>query len=1562
MDLNKVRMLSLNPRVIRTFCLLFCLLLSLIKLQSQCNPPDQLPTVQCINAPLTCLQDACYSTSNEQDQGWNGFCGNNTAIHNPQYFEVVPIADCIQINIHVDGCSSGAQLQAALVTSCQWQPCPGGVVPCADVLDCDPNTPVGGTMVIDACGLTPGVSLWLLIDGSSGAQCQYTIEYAQGIYEPLITEELTSGGASPTSVCQGYDDLFMQVGPSITNAHGYIWNLEWTGSFITSTLPETTVEIGDNVPEGTYQVCVLAFSGCDTTDIPFCFDVEVYEIPDEVKEPAIFCPEEFPFTWHTQTIDGPDEYFESFEDADGCKFDSSWVVEEYPEVPIGELDTLFCMNENLDPFFYEGEEYPMAGIYDLIYPNMGLNGCDSMAQLNLTLAGIDAFIEHTCENGEFVIEAFIQELIPANADLSFQWVVDGVISPMQENPLRIICDGTSVIELSITVETDAGSCVFDLVPYTLNCTADKPFAPELAHGDTLLCAQEGIIFCAIEDPFEPPLFFTWSGPPGVEVYDDGSGCVEMDFSFTQGGQVCVYAENECGEGPSTCFNVEIIDAPVASFNSVQDVCLGESTVISFTGSGQNPIFVWDFDNPASVTGSGAGPYTVSWNIVGDKVINLMVIEPGCDTAFASGIITVHNLQTPDVNCSSTINSVSFDWDDVAGSNGYLVSINGGAPIATPNSLHNITGLPPGTQINLELTIVSGGPCPNIVLLDTCYAVNCPAPTIVLSGPNSLCLNAPSVVTLEAEVNGAPGTGVWTGPGIIDGNAGSFDPKVSGSGQHQVMYTVLENGCSFDESYIVTVYDSITADFTIDPLICIDDVANLSYTGNASPIGATFDYDFGAATVVSGSGAGPYQLSFNTPGSKSVRLQVSANGCFSDVITQSLLVEATLTAPVVSCSSSTSGVTFSWTNTPDGFQYNVLSGQTPVEVSPTEIQFSGLVPGNIVDLEIISLTSGPCPIRKDTFSCEARDCPPVVLDLKPISDICLYPGTGTVDLEVTVTGGAGSGSWSGPGVTNDKFNPATAGPGSHDVAFHYIDDGCDFIESITINVYEPPTAFISNTSLILTCAGGNMLNLDGSGSSGSNLTYSWSTDDGAFLGITNQDNVDVGAPGTYQLKVTDSPSGCVDSMSVTVVQDVGIPDACAGPDRVITCDSTSFILGGCSSQGANLAYAWTTTTGNIVGGTDGISVVADKVGVYTITVRDNSNGCQSIDAVTITIDTAVASISLTPGDTIDCNTTLSDVTSTIGAPVTDYDLLWTTPDGTISGSPTGQDIDVSQGGTYVLTITNKDNGCSRSSSAFVAESDEIIDAVDVTQTNVVCFGDQNGTLTVNDVIGGSPNYDYAWSGSHGVGTSLSSLGPGQYTLTVTDANGCSFVQSFTITEPPKITADLGPNFTVAAMDSVEINLTTNLNADAISNIDWSGYAGINCPGCPSVQFIASQSGTIIALVTDTAGCDAIDSMRLTVIVPRITFIPTVFSPNGDNKNDYFFISGRFNLINIGYLRIFDRWGNQVFDKTDITPGVESEGWDGTYKDQPLQPGVYVYTARLDYEDLQEVVTGSITIIR
>src|SRR5690606_14205707 len=145
----------------------------------------------------------------------------------------------------------------------------------------------------------------------------------------------------------------------------------------------------------------------------------------------------------------------------------------------------------------------------------------------------------------------------------------------------------------------------------------------------------------------------------------------------------------------------------------------------------------------------------------------------------------------------------------------------------------------------------------------------------------------------------------------------------------------------------------------------------------------------------------------TPGSKTVRLQIEEFGCTSDLITQNVSVVAQLTPPVVICSPNTSGMTFTWTvdgAAPD-HEVNILTGQSGTQ-NGNSLEFTGLNPGDIVELEIITYSAGPCPERRDTFMCTAQDCPDPIVTVSPVMDICLYAGTQPVDLEVTIVDGNG----------------------------------------------------------------------------------------------------------------------------------------------------------------------------------------------------------------------------------------------------------------------------------------------------------------------------------------------------------------------------------------------------------------------------------------------------------------------------------------------------------------------------------------------------------------------------
>ncbi|HUR31343.1 MAG TPA: hypothetical protein VMZ69_07910, partial [Saprospiraceae bacterium] len=265
----------------------------------------------------------------------------------------------------------------------------------------------------------------------------------------------------------------------------------------------------------------------------------------------------------------------------------------------GLVEVFHCLNENFDPYTYEGEDYYSPGNYDLLYPGMGVAECDSMAVLQLTMVGVDAFIELTCAGSDFVLVPLIQEMVPSNANIDWSWYESGsgiVIS--NDSTLHTTEDGC--YDLFATIDVPEGECTMQIGGSSFCFEGNQylPDAPEV-NSDTIICAQPGVLFEVSNIPGGEQYTYVWSAPSDVPEFQNDSNVVVMDFTNSIGGEVCVYAIGSCGVSPSSCFNV----------------------------------------------------------------------------------ITVNNLEVPVINCTSTIISILFDWNDISGANEYQISLDHNAPFS-----------------------------------------------------------------------------------------------------------------------------------------------------------------------------------------------------------------------------------------------------------------------------------------------------------------------------------------------------------------------------------------------------------------------------------------------------------------------------------------------------------------------------------------------------------------------------------------------------------------------------------------------------------------------------------------------------------------------------------------------------------------------------------------------------------------------------------------------------------------------------------------------------------------
>lgn len=296
---------------------------------------------------------------------------------------------------------------------------------------------------------------------------------------------------------------------------------------------------------------------------------------------------------------------------------------------------------------------------------------------------------------------------------------------------------------------------------------------------------------------------------------------------------------------------------------------------------------------------------------------------------------------------------------------------------------------------------------------------------------------------------------------------------------------------------------------------------------------------------------------------------------------------------------------------------------------------------------------------------------------------------------------------------------------------------------------------------------------------------------------------------------------------------------------------------------------------------------------------------------------------------------------------DYTYSWSNDAITPTASPLGA-------GEYSVTVTDQ-NGCSSDARITLTQPSQMVQ--DILAVNPSCFGFTNGMISVSSQ-GGIEPWDIQINQHTGPG--VSNLTEGVYSIVSTDQSGCIVRDTVELIAPEYWTISLPPDTTLSFGQSIQ--LTPQIVGQPMGMLIYEWSMG-NCPNCP-INTISPTGHSILSLnITDENGCVESDNMVISVDINRDVYIPDVFTPNGDSQNDIWFISGPPFLSSIPSVKIFDRWGNQVFQLIDVVPNSITHGWDGTFKGQKLQPGVFVYRVELLFQDgVERVRHGSITLMR
>ncbi|MCD6366759.1 MAG: gliding motility-associated C-terminal domain-containing protein [Bacteroidales bacterium] len=491
-------------------------------------------------------------------------------------------------------------------------------------------------------------------------------------------------------------------------------------------------------------------------------------------------------------------------------------------------------------------------------------------------------------------------------------------------------------------------------------------------------------------------------------------------------------------------------------------------------------------------------------------------------------------------------------------------------------------------------------------------------------------------------------------------------------------------------------------------------------------------------------------------------------------------------------------------------------------------------------------------------------------------------------------------------------------------------GCTGSDQVIVS--ESATITPTITGVLSICTG-NSTTLDAG--TGYN-SYTWST------GETTQ-TILVSTAGTYSVTVTDA-GGCTGSDQVTVTEFPGLSPVITGNTSICAGSSTTLNVGSGYSS-----YLWST-------GASTASITVFSSGTYSVTVTD-ANGCSGSTQVTVQSSPPIFfnvftnDADVCPGESVEIN-------GVITGGLQPYTLMDET--GNVINFP--YIVYPTDTTTYTLTVHD---ACGGSQTGSI---DVIVYSVPApTFTSNIIDGCQPLTVLFNETHDyasyiwsfGDNSYDNL-SFEHNPQHTFQNSGVFDVSVTATNEYGCSGSFSFPdmITVYPKPDAKFSADPSIASIIHPLVNF---YNYSILNDFNfWSFGDGDSSLLVDPYHLYPDTGIYIVTLIVETQNGCKDTTMSSILIRPEITFYaPTAFSPDGDNQNDVFFVTGTgIDTVNFN-LYVYDRWGEVIFESDDIM-----KVWDGTTADGKVaENGIYIWLCY--YYDIFAIAhqeTGQVMIIR
>jgi len=390
---------------------------------------------------------------------------------------------------------------------------------------------------------------------------------------------------------------------------------------------------------------------------------------------------------------------------------------------------------------------------------------------------------------------------------------------------------------------------------------------------------------------------------------------------------------------------------------------------------------------------------------------------------------------------------------------------------------------------------------------------------------------------------------------------------------------------------------------------------------------------------------------------------------------------------------------------------------------------------------------------------------------------------------------------------------------------------------------------------------------------SNLSYAWMTNNGVIVSGGQSSELKVSAPGTYQLILTNTLTGCTAQTSYQITENFTSPNVAIMSPDILTCDLSQMTL--VAEQNDQFTYEWTTLNGMTVGPSNQSTLQVNAGGTYELTTTDTQNGCTSIQSIKVEEDRVEPTIEVIEVGSVDCSGANALIIID-NNPNLQYE--WSTQDGSIIGSNESPTIEVNQAGTYQVTATNQSNGCSSTQEIEVVFS-QAPPLVEVSGNLLICTGEST-TLCMTSSDG-----DTQWfldGNLIGTDQCVNINQASTVEAVSTNSIGCSASSFVSVNEYefPEYSTTGGQQLLDCITPSVTLSYQIEEPQDF--SVEWTDASGLSLSTTENVEINLPGIYTL-TLVNATTGCS--ESSTVEVGIDETTIPTTEWTSEGELTQDF-----------------------------------------------------------------------------